>query len=106
MILSAAHVTSAPELVGFVHQVQERFDEWWKRDGAKIDFSATANVYYGKQTWHEFFERTTWHAGQHTRQLQLVVEKLGVTPDRALGARDFAGLPMPEHVWDDQMEFA
>jgi hypothetical protein len=44
MILSAAHVTSAPELVGFVHQVQERFDEWWKRDGAKIDFSATANV--------------------------------------------------------------
>jgi hypothetical protein len=31
--------------------------------------------------------------GQHTRQLQLVAEKLG-TPDHALGARDFAGLPM------------
>src|SRR4029453_13489549 len=27
------HVASAHELVAFVHQVQQRFDEWWKRDG-------------------------------------------------------------------------
>lgn len=99
-------ITSAAELVEFVRQVQQRFDQWWKRDGDQTNFAETADVYYGKQTLHEFFERTTWHAGQHTRQLQLVVEKLGLTPDRALNARDFAGLPMPEHVWDDQMEFA
>jgi glutaredoxin len=101
-----AHVRSRAELVQFVAQVQQRFDAWWQREGETIRYSAPADVYYGQQSLHEFFERTTWHAGQHTRQLQLVVEKLGIDPNRPLIASDLAGLPMPENVWDDQMEFA
>jgi hypothetical protein len=64
-----------------------------------------ADVYYGEQTLHEFLERSVWHAAQHTRQLQLVVEKLGLKPNPALTAADLAGLPLPDHVWDDKLKF-
>ena len=39
-------------------------------------------------------------------QLALVVEKLGLIPDGPLGAADLAGLPLPDHAWDDQLAFA
>lgn len=46
-----------------------------------------------------------WHGSQHARQLALVVEKLGIVPDRPLGEKELAGLPLPESIWDDKMEF-
>ena len=100
--LSAKHVvlTSA-----FVASVQGRFAAWWARAGRSQDFAAPADVYYGKQTLHEFLERTTWHALQHTRQLALVVETLGLEPDLPFGAADMDGLPLPSHVWDDTKVF-
>ena len=60
----------------------------------------------GEQTLHEFLERSVWHAAQHTRQLQLVVEKLGLTPDPPLTVAQLAGLPLPDNVWDDKLKFA
>jgi hypothetical protein len=50
---------------------------------------------------HEFLERSVWHAAQHTRQVEAVLQKLGVSTDDGLDARDLAGLPMPENVYDD-----
>ena len=47
-------------------------------------------------------ERVAWHSGQHTRQLMLALEKLGLRPDRPLTDADFAGLPMPEQLYDDE----
>jgi len=46
-------------------------------------------------------ERSTWHSAQHVRQLAMVVENLGIAPDRPLTAKETAGLPLPEKVWDD-----
>jgi hypothetical protein len=31
-----------------------------------------------------------------------VLEGLGIAPDRPLPPETFAGLPMPEKVWDDE----
>jgi uncharacterized damage-inducible protein DinB/glutaredoxin len=101
-----AHLTSGEELVAFGKDMQERFDRWWERDGTRTDLSAAADVYYGVQTLHEFLERTVWHGAQHTRQLQLVVEKLGLVPNPPLTAADLAGLPLPDNIWDDKLEFA
>jgi glutaredoxin/uncharacterized damage-inducible protein DinB len=101
-----AHVTSGDELVRFGKDVQERFNAWWMRNGARTDMASRADVYYGEQTLHEFFERSVWHAGQHTRQLQLVVEKLGLVPNPPLTTADLSGLPLPDNVWDDKLEFA
>jgi hypothetical protein len=45
-------------------------------------------------------ERTAWHAAQHTRQLIIMLESHGITPDRPLTNDDLAGLPVPDEVWD------
>src|SRR6185437_9462606 len=97
--------TTVAALTGFVSGVRRRFEAWFAPHGAATDFARPADVYYGKQTLHEFLERTAWHAGQHTRQLQLVLTGLGIEPNGALGAADFAGLPMPSHIWDDELTF-
>jgi hypothetical protein len=49
---------------------------------------------------HDVFERTAWHAAQHTRQMNLMLETYGITPDRPLSAEDLKGLPVPDEVWD------
>jgi glutaredoxin len=92
------------EIVAFGEAVRDRFEAWWAegiRTGGH-DFARPAKVYYGKQTLHDFMERTAWHSGQHTRQLALVLEKLGIAPERKLTDADFAGLPMLKNVWDDE----
>ena len=50
---------------------------------------------------HEVLERTCWHAGQHVRQITMVLQEAGIKPDNPLSNVDFAGLPMPEKVWDE-----
>jgi len=51
-------------------------------------------------------ERTTWHSGQHVRQLVMVLEMLAIEPDRPPTKETFAGLPMPDKVWDDERVIA
>jgi len=79
-----------------------RFEIWWDGTGQATDFSRKALVYYGDVTLHEFLERTTWHSGQHVRQLAMVIEMLGIEPDRPPPKETFAGLPMPDKVWDEE----
>jgi uncharacterized damage-inducible protein DinB len=100
-----ARCTTIDTLGAYVAGVRRRFDAWWSRHGTAADFEASADVYYGKQTLHEFLERTAWHAGQHARQLQLVLTSLGIAPAPPLRDADFAGLPMPSHVWDSELTF-
>ncbi len=95
------HVRSAADLAASGRAARARFNAWWEahKDG---DFSRRADVYYGEQTLHDYLERAAWHSGQHTRQLMLALEKLGIAPDQPLTDADFAGLPMPEQVYDDE----
>jgi glutaredoxin len=95
-------VRSPAEIVAFGERVRRRFEAWWQGTKGGHDFGRKARVYYGEQTLHDFLERTAWHAGQHTRQLALVLEKLGIAPDGKLAVADLAGLPMPANVWDDE----
>lgn len=57
-------------------------------------------TYYGSQTLHQVLERCTWHCAQHARQLMMVLELLGLSADEPLTDATFAGLPMPQAVWD------
>jgi glutaredoxin len=98
-------VRSAADLERYGRGLQDRFAAWWLKNGDGEDYGRPADVYYGKQTMHEFFERTVWHSGQHTRQIQMIVERLGLVPDGPLSAADIEGLPMPEHVFDDKLGF-
>lgn len=91
-----------PALSAYGRDVQRRLGEWFAGPGRNANWTARANVYYGEQTLHEFLERTTWHSGQHTRQLMSVLEMLKIEPADPLGPAVFEGLPMPEKVWDDE----
>lgn len=89
------------ELLAYGRHVRGRVSAWQTAHGASADWTARADVYYGEQTLHDFLERTTWHAGQHSRQLMwMMAEKLAVPPIDPLGEETYGGLPMPESVWD------
>jgi hypothetical protein len=90
------------EILAYGADVLARFQTWWSGPGQAADFSRKASVYYGDVTVHEFLERTTWHSGQHVRQIMMVLDMLGIAPDRPIGHETFAGLPMPDKVWDDE----
>lgn len=98
-------LTTKDDLLRYGEGIRERFNEWWERAGKDTDFTQPGKVYYGDVTLHEVLERTGWHSGQHTRQLMLVLETLGIQPDMPLTDADFAGLPMPKEVWDNEKSF-
>ncbi len=98
-------MTTQDDLSDYGARVQDRLNAWWERDGKDTDFGQPGQVYYGDVTLLEVLERTGWHSGQHTRQLMLTLEKLGIEPDRPLADADFAGLPMPDEIWDNEKSF-
>src|SRR5690242_17450088 len=87
------------DIVAYGTDVRQRLATWW---AAQADKSARATVqtYYGPQMLHEYLERTTWHVGQHVRQWNMLLGMAGITADRPPAAAQFAGLPMPDQVWD------
>jgi glutaredoxin len=94
------------KILAYGADVLARFESWWQGPGQTTDFSRKANVYYGDVTLHEYLDRTAWHSGQHVRQLMMVLDMLGIEPDGPLGRETFAGLPMPDKVWDDERPMA
>ncbi|MCD8504617.1 MAG: hypothetical protein LRY53_06450 [Burkholderiaceae bacterium] len=92
---------SRQDILDYAAHVNKRLSDWFNANRS-YDWNAKANVYYGDQTQHQFFERTTWHSGQHARQLMWVLEGMSIAPDNPLPQATFEGLPMPEKVWDDE----
>jgi hypothetical protein len=90
------------QILDYGRDVAARLTAWSNGPGRATDYERKANVYYGDVTLHEFLERTTWHSGQHVRQLMMVLGQLGIAPDKPVGAETFDGLPMPDKVWDDE----
>jgi hypothetical protein len=95
------NMTTKADLLGYARDVRARLEAWFAAPGKKVEWTRRADVYYGEQTLHQFVERTTWHSGQHTRQLMYLLEtKLGIRPNEPLAKAVFEGLPMPIRVWD------
>ncbi len=97
-----ARLESHEDLLEYGAKVRSRLNSWWQSAGRETNFHQPGKVYYGDVSLHEVFERTAWHSGQHTRQLMLALEKLGMAPADPLTDADFAGLPMPNQVWDNE----
>ncbi len=77
---------------------------WWQTQSPKpvealLQSPQRIECFSGPTAMWEFLERCTWHSAQHTRQLIMILDRLGVAPDRPLAASDYAGLPMPEGLW-------
>jgi glutaredoxin len=95
-------MNSKAKILAYGQDVLERLRAWRDGPGRTTDFARKARVYYGDVTLHDYLERTAWHSGQHVRQLVMVLELLGIAPDRPPTPATFAGLPMPDKVWDDE----
>lgn len=90
---------TAADIAAWGLKVRGRVLAWWKEQKDPA-LAFTAPTYYGGQPMHGVLERTAWHAAQHTRQLALMLESHGTSPDRPLSAEDLDGLPVPDEVWD------
>lgn len=88
------------DLARYGERVLARAKQWWAAYPDKRCAQPMA-TYFGEHPVHVVLERTVWHPAQHTRQLILVLESLGIAPARPLGAAELAGLPLPEKAWDE-----
>jgi len=94
-------ISTADDIARYGEGVLARAQRWW---AALPDRSCGRPVqtYFGTHPLHVVLERTVWHPAQHVRQLMLILESLGIPPDRPLSAADLAGLPLPEKAWDEE----
>ena len=90
---------SGGEIAAYGESIIQRLEQWWN---ALHDKSCQNKVrtFYGEQPAHLLLERSTWHSAQHTRQMIAVLERLNIDPDGRLTEDDYAGLPLPERLWD------
>jgi len=93
-----ADLRDGPALARYGTLVRARIAGWFQGAGGD-EFTRMVHTYYGPQGAHELLERTTWHAGQHLRQLYDLAARLNITPPTPLPVEVFEGLPMPESVW-------
>jgi glutaredoxin len=93
-------VATGEDIARYGESVLARLKAWWAQNPDK-SCSSLVDTYFGKRPLHVVLERTIWHPAQHTRQLMLILETLGIRPDRPLTAADLAGLPLPEKAWDE-----
>jgi len=89
-----------PEQVAqYGEEIRERLRRWWGTN-ADQHLEKPIDTYYGVQSAHDVFERTTWHSAQHCRQLAVVLQRFGIEPDAPLSAAQTQGLPLPEGIWE------
>jgi hypothetical protein len=87
-----------PAIARYGALVRARLGGWFE-GAAPDEYARTIDVYYGPQSGHDLLERTTWHAGQHLRQLYDLATRLRVMPPKPLPAEALKGLPLPDAVW-------
>jgi len=95
------HIRTTQDLVAYGAAVQQRLRSWWAGFEDK-DCTREVDSYYGKQPLHNVLERHTWHPAQHVRQLMMLLREAGIEPNDPVSDDDFAGLPIPQKVWDDE----
>lgn len=98
MMRGTHDVRPGDDVAAYGARVVAALEAWWAHCPDR-SCGAPLRAYWGMQSTHEILERTAWHAAQHTRQLQSIVEHFGAAPDGPLGARELAGLPLPDSVW-------
>lgn len=78
--------------------VRARLAGWFAGAGGD-EYTRVVETYWGPVIAHDLLERTTWHAGQHLRQLYILADRIDVTPDVPEPVDAYAGLPMPAAIW-------
>ena len=94
-----AELETPAQIAEYGQSVRDRLNAWWDTNADRA-LEKRIGTYYGEQSAHDVFERTTWHSAQHCRQLAVMLERLGITPRAPLTAEQVRGLPLPEGIWE------
>jgi hypothetical protein len=95
----AAEGWTGPDIAAYGVTIRQELEEWWATTGKGLAMDQPIENNWGITTLHATMERQTWHSAQHTRQLIMFLDQLGIEPDGRLTAEDLAGLPLPDNVW-------
>lgn len=90
-------------IAGFGRDVRTRLQAWRAGIGPATG-AQTLQTYFGNAPLVAVLERTCWHTAQHARQLESLLAQLSVDAGVSLGPEALAGLPLPEAVWDDEVD--
>ena len=93
-----AEMRDGAALARYGETVRAQLSDWFAAHPGQ-PFSVPVQTYYGPQSLHALLERTSWHAAQHLRQVYVLLETVGLTPEQPLSDEDYAGLPLPDSVW-------
>lgn len=99
MKFPADDIRSADDAVRYGDAVKARIAAWW-RDWPDKSAGGTVTTFQGEQSLHWFLERSTWHSGQHARQIADVLARAGLAQDTSRLAAALEGLPLPERLWE------
>lgn len=94
-----AVVRTAEDAVRYGDEVKARLAAWW-RDCPDKSLAGNVVTFQGEQSLHWFLERSTWHSGQHARQIADVLAREGLPQDTSRLATALEGLPLPERLWE------
>ena len=98
-----AEIQTGAAVAEFGIIIRNAFHTWWQDTAQGVQLPQSLKTYYGNQSVEDLLERTAWHAAQHTRQLEAVLDNLAIQFDDRLTEQDLDGLPLPDHVYDDQV---
>lgn len=100
------HIQDGVSVSEFGQVIRDAVSSWWISTGQGRDLPVNLETYYGRQSPADLLERTAWHAAQHTRQLETVLKDAGIALNDTLTVEDVEGLPLPDHVYDDEVPLA
>lgn len=93
-------IRTTDDIIVYGEGVRRLVRGWWAQEEDR-ECARIVPTYWGEHRLHLVLERMTWHPAQHVRQFAMLLEKLGIAPDRPLTDAELAGLPVPEKVWND-----
>lgn len=96
-------ISNGDAVAVFGQSIRDAMSNWWALTNKGATLPERLDTYYGGQSVADLLERTTWHSAQHTRQLAVVLETLNIPLEDSLNDGDLKGLPLPDHVYDDEV---
>jgi glutaredoxin len=96
-----ADVRTAADAAAVTRRMTQTFATWWTANRARPP--TRLETYYGAHPFAVVLERTVWHVAQHVRQLDWIVQRLGVPGGTSLPPQLLDGLPVPRDIWDEEL---
>lgn len=91
------HIASGADVARLTRSVTQALAVWWGAN--RLRLPVEVDTYAGRRPLLQLLEHTTAHVARHARQLQLLLEQLGVSPRPSLHPALLVDLPLPSDPW-------